>query len=48
MRKTYICNEVTVRSPLGSAVNTKEDSAMANSTAIRHEERNAETLLILA
>ena len=45
---TYICIEETLKSPCGSALNKNDESAIAPSKAITHDERNAETLLILA
>lgn len=40
--------EEIARSPLGSAVKTKDDNAIAASKAIKHDESIAETLLIRA
>lgn len=39
--------EAMARSPLGSALNTRVESAIAARSAIVHDESNAETLLIL-
>lgn len=44
---THILRDVTFKSPLGFAVNKKEERATAASSPITHDERNADTLLIL-
>lgn len=41
-------SECTFRAPFGSAVKTNDESATAASSAMRQDERKAETLFILA
>ena len=45
--RAYTLIERSPRSPRGSAVNIKEEIAIAANSAIIHDESNAETLLIL-
>ena len=40
--------DFTFRAPFGSTAKRKEDTAMAPSNAMRHDERKAEMLLIRA
>jgi hypothetical protein len=47
IRNTDILIDEIDSSPLGLAVNRKDESEIATKSAIRHEERNAETLFNL-